>query len=127
MDSVTQEIQLVINVQILVDVPSSQQGNFTTSPVKRSACWKACLVSLSVSLLTKQSFESEHSPYRILSGFSGKAQGMSGQHCLVTLHGAGRQFCAHKGVTVNSHEIVTQVKGLRETVPFLMLFIEVNK
>lgn len=82
-------------------------------------------MSLSISLLTKQSFESEHSTYRFLSGCSGKAQGISGQHCLVTLHGAGRQFCTHKGVIV--HEIVTPIKGLRETVQLLMLFIEVSK
>lgn len=69
----------------------------------------------------------EHGGYQFQSGFSGKAQVISGQYCLITLHGAGKQFCTHKGVIVNSHEIVTQIKGLRETVQFLMLFIEVNE
>lgn len=34
------------------------------------------------------------------------------------LHGAGKQSCTHQGVIVDSHEIVTQIKGLRETVQF---------
>lgn len=38
MDSITQEMQLIRNVQIHVDVPSSWQGNSTTSPVKCCAC-----------------------------------------------------------------------------------------
>lgn len=69
----------------------------------------------------------EYSGYFIQAGFSGRAQVFSGQCCLITLHRAGKQFCTHKEVLGYSHEIVTQIKGLSETVQFLMLFIDVNK